>query len=181
MPQAKKLLSEKKISQVEFDHFKDFYFKVDENHRYYVKEDLFATVRNNDAVKVIRLLLKDVAYSENVLYFDLLSSDGYNGFGEGWLRFPSEYRSYMETTNTHLLAPVAGVLQKGSKQKFEVESKDYVGIALSTGGPLTPFVKDPKSGIYSLEIEIPSDSEQVTVFGSKNGKNYAGLWFYKTE
>lgn len=181
LPQAKKLLSEKKITQVEFDHFTDYYFKVDENRRWYVKENLFATVRNNDAVKVIRLLLKDTAYSENVLYFDLISSEGYNGFGEGWLRFPSEYRSYMETSNTHLIGPVAGVLQKGSRQKFEVESKDYVGIALSTGGSLMPFSKDGGSGIYFLETEIPSDSEQVTVFGSKNGKNYAGLWFYKTE
>ena len=181
VPQAKQLLSEKKITQVEFDHFKEYYFKVDENRRWYIDENLFATVRNNDAVKVIRLLLKDAAYSENVLYFDLISSDGYNGFGEGWLRFPSEYRSYMETTNTHLIAPAAGVLQKGSSQRFEVESKDYVGIALSTGGSLIPFTKDPKTGIYSLETEIPSDSEQVTVFGSKNGKNYAGLWFYKTE
>ncbi len=79
------------------------------------------------------------------------------------------------------MSPVAGVLQKGSKQLFQVESSDYVGIALSTGGKLIPFKKDTGTSLYSLEAEIPSDSEQVTVFGSTNGKNYAGLWFYKTE
>ncbi len=181
LPQAQKLVEEKKITAVELEHFKDYYFKVEENGRYYIKEDLFASVRNADAVKVIRLLLKDLAYSENVLYFDLISAEDYSGFGAGHIRFPSEYRTYMETSNTHLVSPVAGVLQKGSKQLFQVESSDYVGIALSTGGKLIPFKKDTGTSLYSLEAEIPSDSEQVTVFGSTNGKNYAGLWFYKTE
>ena len=55
------------------------------------------------------------------------------------------------------------------------------GIALSAGNSLVPFVKDPKTGIWSLEFEIPEDSERIVIYGSSNGRNYSGLWSYELE
>ena len=127
------------------------------------------------------MVYKDSVFSENVFYFDIKASEDYEGYGNGTVRFPSVFKTYMETSNTHLISPVAGILQKGSSQKFEIESKDYSGIALSAGNSLVPFVKDPKTGIWSLEFEIPEDSEQIVIYGSSNGRNYSGLWSYELE
>ena len=181
LPQAQQLVTEKKITQKEFELLQSAYFKVDENHRYYIAEDLFATTRNAATEKILKLIYKGMSFSENVMFFDVKAADGYSGFGKDIVRFPSEYSSYMETANTHLVSPAAGILARGTTQKFEVESKDYVGIALSFGENLIPLTKDAKTGIFSLETEIPPDAEQAVIFGSKNGKNYAGLWFYSVE
>jgi hypothetical protein len=45
---------------------------------------------------------------------------------------------------------------------------------------LTPLKKDPKTGIYSGEITV-EDNEEIIVYGTRNGKNYEGLWFYSVK
>ncbi|MEE1211106.1 MAG: transglutaminase domain-containing protein [Treponema sp.] len=181
LPMAQQFLNEKKILQKEYDYLEKSYFKVLENGRYYLAEDLFDSARNAAVKKILKMVYKDSVFSENVLYFDIKASEDYEGYGNGTVRFPSVFKTYMETSNTHLISPLAGILQKGSSQKFEIESKDYSGIALSAGNSLVPFVKDPKTGIWSLEFEIPEDSEQIVIYGSSNGRNYSGLWSYELE
>lgn len=181
LPMARQFVEEKKIIQREYDYLERSYFKVLENGRYYLAEDLFDSARNAAVKKILKLVYKDSVFSETVLYFDIKASEGYEGYGNGAVRFPFAFKTYMETSNTHLISPVAGILQKGSSRKFEIESKDYTGIALSAGTSLVPFVKDPKTGIWSLEFEIPEDSEQIVIYGSSNGRNYSGLWSYELE
>ena len=95
------------------------------------------------------------------------------------MKYPSCYASYDSATNTRLISPLGGILKKGDKVKFEISSKDFSGIAVNVSGSLTPLKKDAK-GIYSAELEI-GEVENVVVYGTKNGKNFSGLWFYGVE
>ena len=179
LPQAQDLIAKKKVTQKEYDYLEQSYFKVAENSRYYLAEDLFASARNNATTKILKLLEETGTYEE-VLSVIILPADGYAGFGEGVLRFPTAYRSYNETTNTHLISPVGGVLAKGSTQQFAVETKDYTAIGVVLDGTIVPAKKNAK-GVFELEATIPENADELAVYGSKNGKNYSGLWVYRVE
>ena len=177
-PRIEALLSGKKITQKEYDFFKEAFFKVEENGSYYLYEDLFATQRNNAITKIFKLLEISSGILDPVLDFELNADSSYNGFGNE-MKYPSCYASYDSATNTRLVSPLGGILKKGDKVKFEISSKDFSGIAVNVSGSLTPLKKDAK-GIYSAELEI-GEVENVVVYGTKNGKNYSGLWFYGVE
>lgn len=180
LPQAQQLIAEKKITQKEYDYLENSYFKVNENQRYYLAEDLFDNPRNLAVTKILKLEVKNSQYEE-VLYFDLKAADGYAGFGNGVMRFPTAHRTYDETTNTHIISPVAGILQKGSTQKFGVTSKDFSAIGIVIDGKIVPLKKDAKTGTFELEATVPENVDELLVYGSKNGKNYNSLWAYKVE
>lgn len=179
LPEAQGLVAQKKATQKEFEFLQNSYFLVEENHRYYHAEDLFDNARNNATLKILKLLDKTGQYEE-VISVDLLAANGYAGFGENVIRYPTPYRAYDETSNTHLVSPTEGILQKGSSQKFVIESKDFTGIGVQIDGKLTPFKKNQK-GVFEFEVTIPSDTDTFAVYGTKNGKNYNGLWFYRVE
>lgn len=168
----------KKITQKDFDYFKEAFFKVDENGYYYLYEDLFANARNLAIKKIFKQLEVPSGYFEPVLDFDLAASDSYNGFGQR-KKYPSVYLSYNSSTNTKLIEPLGGILKKGDKVKFEISSKEFSGIAVKVSDTLTPLKKDA-NGVYSEELEI-GDVDQVIVFGTRNNKNYDGLWFYEVK
>ena len=178
LPRAEGLLASKKITQKEFDFFKEAFFKVEENGSYYLYEDLFATQRNTAITKIFKLLEVSSGSLEPVLDFDLNADSSYSGFGNS-MKYPTCYASYDSATNTRLISPLGGTLKKGDKVKFEISSKDFSGIAVNVSGSLIPLKKDAK-GVYSAELEI-GDVEQVVVYGTKNNKNYSGLWFYGVE
>ena len=46
-------------------------------------------------------------------------------------------------------------------------------------GALTPLKKDAK-GVYAAELEV-GEVDKVVVYGTRNSKNYEGLWFYEVE
>ena len=179
LPQAQQLVAQKKATQNEYDFLANAYFKVQENGWYYLAEDLFAYPRNNAVTKILKLLDANTGNFENVFHFEVKAAEGYNGFGDGVSKYPTAYRSYNETSNTHVISPIAGILQSGSTQRFEVESQDYVGIGIVVNGSIVPFAKTGTK--FELETEIPSGIDQLAVYGTRNGKNYTGLWFYKVE
>lgn len=179
LSQAEQLLAQKKITQKEYDFFCGAFFKVDENNKYYLSEDLFATERKRAIEKIFKLLDVSPFTLEAVFHFELSAERSYSGFGNE-LKYPSCYASYDSATNTKLVSPLGGTLKKGEKVKFEISSKDYVGIGVNVSGVLMPLQKDSKTGLYTAELEV-GDVEQVVVFGTSNGKNYAGLWFYNVE
>ena len=178
LPRAEALISVKKITQKDFDYFKEAFFKVDENGYYYLYEDLFANARNLAIKKIFKQLEVPSGYFEPVLDFDLAASDSYSGFGQR-KKYPSVYLSYNSSTNTKLIEPLGGILKKGDKVKFEISSKEFSGIAVKVSDTLTPLKKDA-NGVYSEELEI-GDVDQVIVFGTRNNKNYDGLWFYEVK
>ncbi len=179
LPQAQQLVAQKKVTQTEYDFLEAAYFKVQENGRYYLAEDLFAYPRNNAVTKILKLLDENTGNFEHVFYFDIKASNGYKGFGDGVVKYPTTYTSYNETSNTHVISPIAGILPRGSAQRFEVESQDFTGIGIVIDGSIVPFAKNGNK--FELETEIPADIDTLSVYGSRNGKNYTGLWFYKVE
>jgi hypothetical protein len=179
LPQAEYFFENKKITEQELNFFKEAFFKVEENGFYYLYEDLFATQRNNAIKKIFKLLELPPSHSEQVLDFNIKTDGSYEGFGTK-LKYPSYYYSYTSATNTKLISPVTGVLNKGETVLFEIATKNYTGIAVNSNGSLTPLKKDPKTGIYSGEITV-EDNEEIIVYGTRNGKNYEGLWFYSVK
>ena len=179
LPRARQLVEEKKATQTEFDFLESAYFKVQENGCYYIAEDLFAYPRNNAVTKIFKLLDINTGTFDNVFHFEVKAGDGYQGFGDGIVKFPSTYRSYNETSNTHVISPIAGILQAGTTARFEVESQDFTGIGIVLDGKIVPFTKNGNK--FELETEIPSGIDTLAVYGSRNGKNYTGLWFYAVE
>ena len=179
LPEAQGLVAEKKVTQKEFEFLQESYFLVDENRRYYLNEDLFANARNNAVMKILKLL-DQTSFYEEVISVALSAASGYSGFGESVVRFPTTYTPYNESSNTHLVSPISGVLSKGSVQKFVVDSKDFTGVAVSIGGQLTLFKKNPK-GEFELETTVPVDSDQLVVYGSRNGKTFSSIWSYVIE
>ena len=179
LPQAQQLLAQKKITQTEYDFLDASYFKVEENGRYYLAEDLFAYPRNNAVTKILKLMNENTGNFDNVFHFDVKAASGYKGFGDGVIKYPSTYTSYNETSNTHVISPIAGILPRGSNQRFEVESQDFTAIGIVIDGKIVPFAKNGNH--FELETEIPLDIDTLAVYGSRNGKNYNGLWFYRVQ
>ena len=179
LPRVEQLLSEKKITQKEYDFFTAAFFKVDENDFYYLYEDLFATARNAAIKKIYKLLEISPNNHEPVLDFRLNADDSYDGFGNV-MKYPSVYLSYDGAVNTKLISPLGGTLRKGENVRFEIASKDYSGIGVNVSGKLEKLSKDPKTGNLVGDFTV-GDVEQVVVYGTKNGKSYEGLWFYEVE
>ena len=177
LPRAKTLLEEKKITQKELDFFTSSYFLVSENRRYYYKEDLFDTPRITAVNKILKLLEENEEYKE-VLSFNLNSAASYSGYGSSVVRFPSIYKPYTGTTNTHLISPIQGTLKGGETYKFEFESKDYTSFAIVKDGKLSLIPKDTKTGHFILEYEVPKGITEFPIYCSKNGKNFVGLLYY---
>ncbi len=179
LPGVEQLLSEKKITQKEYDFFIAAFFKVDENNFYYLYEDLFATARNAAIKKIYKLLEISPNNHEPVLDFRLNADDSYDGFGNV-MKYPSVYLSYDGAVNTNLISPLGGTLRKGESVRFEIASKDYGGIGVNVSGKLEKLSKDPKTGNLVGDFTV-GDVEQVVVYGTKNGKSYEGLWFYEVK
>lgn len=178
LPQAASLVTAKKITQKECDLFTKSYFLVEENSRYYFDDDQFAAARNAAVTKVLKLF--EERYSDSILDFNIKAAGDYKGFGEGIVKYPTQYLSYGKTTNTALISPLAGVLRKGEEADFAVTSGDYTALAVHDGNNLTPMKKDAKTGTFELHSYVISNSaEKIIVYGSKDGRKYDGLWFYE--
>jgi hypothetical protein len=179
IPPAQNLLAQKKISQKEFDFLTASYFA--ENGRYYFAENLFDSARNNAVTKILKLLGKNTSVFDTVLSFEIKSSAEYKGYGTEKFRFPYGYGGFFETQNTHLISPVCGVLKKSQSYLFSMNTKDFVSAGILYNDEIVPFQKNSKSGNLELEFSVPDDVDRISVFGSKNGKNFAGLYFYTVE
>ena len=183
LPRAQSIIASspvagKTISQNDFDLFKNSFTKCQENDCYYYKENLFATKRINAVKNVFKALKIQSGFLEPVLDFEIKAADDYEGFGHVD-KYPNVYTGYNSTKNTTLITPKIAKLTAGETYTFEFDSKDYLGMALNFGEDLIPMSKNGTN--YKIESEIPADCEQVTIYGSKNGRNYEGLIYYDVE
>ena len=183
LPRAEGLFGGKKITEKDLDFFKASFYKCQENGYYYLDEDQFATERNNAVDKILRLLEMDPHRCRPILKFDIVSDGQYAGYGKGIAKYPFVYFSYNSSTSTKLSSPLVSSLEAGKTVHFEIESGDYTALAVlddvSAGGGLIPMQRDPKTRAFVLEYEVPDGVEQVTVYGTRNGRNYDGLWVYR--
>lgn len=181
IPRAQQALAEKKITQVEFEHLEKSYTKVAENGRYYIAENLFATARNNAVTKILKMQDANTGNYNEVLSFKLTAASDYSGYGTEIVRFPSVYATYSESKNTHLISPICGVLKKNETYHFAVKSGDFTSFGIVQNNAIVPFSKNASSGTFEIEFTVSEDAETVPVFGSKNGRNFSGLFFYTVE
>ncbi len=183
LPKVEGLLAEKKITEKERDFFTASFYKEPDNSRYYAAEDQFATERNNAVDKILRLVEMDSHRSNPIFKFNLVSSAGYAGYGAGVKKYPYTYAAYNAATATRLISPLAATLKAGQSVSFELESGDYTAFAvsddISAGGGLVPMTRDPGTKRFVLTHDIPAEASQLVVFGSRNGRNYEGLWVYE--
>ena len=59
---------------------------------------------------------------------------------------------------------------------FQVESSDFAYIAIEDDGSLVNFEKNAR-GVFELSAVVP-EGDVLKVYGSNNGHNYNGLWYY---
>ncbi|MBP5158342.1 MAG: hypothetical protein ILP18_10795 [Treponema sp.] len=190
LPKAKKLASSGEISKAELKSLTDSYFKVAHNRRYYLNEDLFDEERNENVKKVFRLLKLSSKSMEEVLRFDIRSDGVYKGYGSNVVKYPTAYTEYTFCKSTSLVSPLSGTVKLGDSVHFEIATGDYSAVAVSAdGGGLKKLVKGG-NGNYSGDFTIGGDlgpkdegavPTSISVFASKDGKHYEGLWVYKVE
>jgi hypothetical protein len=184
LPRAEQLLKdtslprEKRITEAEFNLFKGAYFKVQENNRYYFAEDQFDTAKNNAVLKVHQLLELTTNYLDNVLTFNIKAASSYKGFGSGVLKYPYTFSSYNQVSNTQLVSPIKGVLERGTVELFSISSQDFTRFAILINGELTNIPRNTRTGNYELNFEIPSGITELNIFGSRDGRSYTGLIRY---
>jgi hypothetical protein len=169
---------DQKITESEFNLFKEAYFKVQENNNYYFAEDQFDTAKNNAVLKVHQLLEIPTSYLENVLSFTIKADSAYQGFGNGVLKYPFTFSTYNQVSNTQLVSPIKGILESGTTEQFALSSRDYSRIAIIINGEFTNIPKNNRSGNFELQFEIPSGISELQIYASKDGRNYSGLIQY---
>ncbi len=191
LPKAKKLASAGEISKDELKSLTDSYFKVAHNRRYYLNEDLFDETRNENVKKIFRLLKLSSKSMEEVLRFDIRSDGVYKGYGLNVEKYPTAYTEYTFCKNTALVSPMSGSVKLGDTVHFEIATGEYSAVAVAAdGGELKKLAKGA-NGNYSGDLTVGSDlvpkgdkdskPTSVSVFASKDGKHYEGLWVYKVE
>jgi hypothetical protein len=181
LPRAEQLFADKKITEKENDLFKGAYFKVADNNSYYFAEDQFDMAKNNAVLKIHKLLELQTGWLEDVLHFNIKAAPGYQGFGNGVLKYPFTFRTYNQVSNTQLISPKTGTLKSGSTETFVMSSRDYTKAAIIINGEFTQLVKNSKTGNFELNFEIPAGIMELSIYGSKDGSQYTGLIRYEVE
>ena len=184
LPNAEALITDgsatdSSITKHDFEIFTKSFQKVEDNDCYYYIENLFNTQRIDIVKKVFKLLNIDSGNLLQVLEFKIKASSNYDGAGFN-PKYPVPYGSYILSTSTHLVTPRIGSLKRGETYKFQVESKDYSGLGIKSAKSIIPFTKNKKTGYYELDYTVGSE-DTVIVFGTKNNKNYSGIFAYPVE
>jgi transglutaminase-like putative cysteine protease len=171
LPEAAGLLEEKKISRRELELFEGSYFKVNENGNYYFIEDQFDTARNNAVLKIYRLLELSTGWMKQILDFNIKAAQGYDGFGNGVIKYPYTYSTYNDVSGTRLLSPIQGTLQSGSTVTFIISSRNYTSFAIITEDEWIHFNKNSDTGNYELTFEIPAGVGALEISGGKDRRS----------
>jgi hypothetical protein len=171
LPRAEALFNtenpkDRKVTEKELQLFKDSYFKVDDNGAYYFAEDQFDTARNDAVLKIHKLIDISTSSLEQVLRFDIKAASGYQGFGNGVLKYPYTFSTYNQLANTQLISPKTGTLKAGSTETFVMSSKDYSSFAIIINDEWNFFTKNSKSGNFELTFTVPSDVDSIKVSGA---------------
>jgi hypothetical protein len=115
---------------------------------------------------------------ESVLSFNVKAAPGYQGFGNGALKYPYTFPTYNNVSNTQLVSPVKGVLKIGETERFVISTKDFTKAAIIINGEFTQLVKNNRSGNFELDFAIPAGITELALYGSKDGRQYTGLLQY---
>jgi hypothetical protein len=166
------------ITEKERDYFSASYYKVDDNGAYYFLEDQFDAPRNNAVMKIHKLLEVSTTDLDNVLNFTIKAAPGYTGFGKGLLKYPFTFSAYNNVSNTQLVSPIKGVLKSGETEQFTVSTKDFTRVAIIINGEFTQLVKNNRNGNFELDFKVPADIAELSLYASKDGRQYAGLIQY---
>jgi hypothetical protein len=183
LPRAEALFNtedprDRKITEQELDHFKNSYYKIEYNGRYYFAEDQFDAARNNAVMKIHKLLELSTTMLDNVLDFTIAAAPGYGGFGNGVLKYPYAFPTYNDVSNTQLVSPVKGVLKTGETEPFAVSTRDFTRVAIIINGEFTQLVKNNRTGNFELDFTIPEGISELSVSASKDGQTYPYLLQY---
>jgi hypothetical protein len=183
LPRAEALFNaanpkDRKITEKEWEYFKNSYYKVEDNGCYYFMEDQFDTPRNNAVMKIHKLLELSTSMMDSVLSFNIKAIPGYPGFGKGVLKYPDTFASYNGVSNTQLASPIKGTLKSGETEQFAVSTKDFTKVAIIINGEFTQLVKNNRTGNFELDFAIPPGISELAIYASKDGRQYAGLLQY---
>jgi hypothetical protein len=169
----------KKITEQEFEFFKNSYYKVADNDSYYLLEDQFDIQRNAAVLKIHKLLDISTTSWEHILSFNIKAVPRYRGFENGVLKYPYAYSNYTQLSNTQLISPMTGTLKSGSSQTFVISSKDYSEFFIIINGKWNNFKKNNRTGNYEMILTVPKNIDTIEIYGVNSRRESKALIRYK--
>ena len=187
LPDARRLIADRKITETERGHLIRSYYKLPERGCYCLREDQFDTERNAAVDKIFRLLEMDRGIP--VARFTVMSDGSYKGYGRGMAKYPLAFGSYVTATATRVISPLPGSLKTEGKVRFEIESSDFTDFALVAGisegqytalGSPVYMERVPHTNRFVLDYSIQDRTDRVYVYGIRSEQlDVKKFWEYE--
>ncbi|MBO4727572.1 MAG: hypothetical protein J5631_04040 [Spirochaetaceae bacterium] len=178
LPKLQQEYLEKHLTLAELEIFKDAFYKVQRNGKYYYADDPFDTKKLRTVTKIFDLLYpKGTVFTEEIFSFYVSSADSYEGYGSDNLRYPFQEREFRTSANTNLVSPVTGCLKQGETYKFEVQTSDYTNFYILLPDSVKWSKKNLQTELYELEFQIPSGLSALTIYNTSR----KALFTFKVE
>lgn len=152
-------------------YFQDSYFKVEENDKYYFRENQFDTLRYSSLRKTFEVL--QIPSGDELFSFTVQTEGDYKGYGSE-NKYPYVHDEYYDTKSTFLVSPKKATLTADKEIKFSVKTRDFLYVVLIVGDETIPLSKNSLTGNY--ECIHKNDGSPITIAASREKRNYISLW-----
>ncbi|MBP5793106.1 MAG: hypothetical protein J6W46_05615 [Spirochaetaceae bacterium] len=178
IPKLQEAYTGNRVSARELQIFKDAFYKVQRNGKYYYADDPFDTQKLRTVTKIFDLLYpKGTVFTEEIFSFYVSCADSYEGYGSDNLRYPLQEREFRTSANTNVVSPVTGCLKQGETYKFEVQTSDYTNFYILLPDSVKWSKKNLQTELYELEFQIPEGLSSLSIYNT----NRKALFTFKVE
>ncbi len=157
-------------------YFLDSYFKVEENNKYYFREDLFDVKRYVSLKKVFEVL--NIPSGDELYSFKVKADADYKGYGSKE-KYPYVHDEVYEVKETFLVSPKKAILSDDKEVKFSLKTKDFLYVVLVDSDENIPFVKNNKTGAWELSRKV--EGREVTISASRDKRSYIPLFTFNND
>ena len=155
------------ISKEELNIFKDAYYKVPYNKKYYYAENQFDSRKIKTVSKIFSLLYtKETIFTEEIFSFIVKANTEYSGYGKETHRYPYQEREFRTSANTNLISPVTGSLKQGETYQFKVQTSEYTNFYVLLPDSVKWSKKNLQTELYELELQIPKGISTISVYNT---------------
>ncbi len=178
LPKLQEEYLEKRVSAEELQIFKESFYKVPRNGKYYYADDPFDSRKLKVVTKVFGLLYsKDTIFTEEIFSFYVSADASYSGFGKDMLRYPFQEREFRTSANTNLVSPVTGCLKRGETYSFKVQTSEYTNFYILLPDSVKWSKKNLNTELYELELQIPQGLSSLSIYNTSR----KALFTFKVE
>lgn len=167
LPKLQEEYLQKRISANELKIFKEAFYKVPRNNKYYYADDPFDSRKIKTVTKIFSLLYKKgTIFTEEIFSFYVSAKAPYTGYGNDILRYPFQEREFRTSANTNLISPVTGFLKEGETYTFKVQTSEYTNFYIILPDSVKWSKKNLQTELYELELQIPSGLSSLSIYNT---------------